>query len=111
VIGLGIGKTTPKGFHSQAQGSATGRQTCRRTLGWIVINTPTLKGLHLRKVRQISADFADDADKREEDLKHIERFTGCESERDLSFFICEIGGICGCLLPKLGAKRCATLSG
>jgi hypothetical protein len=71
----------------------------------------TLKGLHLRNVRQGSADFADDADQREDDLKRLEQFTECEPKPDLFFFICEIGGICGCLLPKLGAKRCATLSG
>jgi hypothetical protein len=75
------------------------------------MKSSTLKGLHLRIVRQVSADFADDADKREEDLKHIERFTECEPEPDLFFFICEIGGICGCLLLEPGAKQCATLSG
>jgi hypothetical protein len=101
MIGLAIGKSTPQGFYSKAQGSATGRQTCRRTLGGIVINTPTLKGLHLRNVRPISADFADDADKTEEYLKHIKRFAGCESERDLFFSICEICDICGCLLLGL----------
>jgi hypothetical protein len=35
---------------------------------------------------EISADFTDDADKREKDLKRIERSTGCESELS-SFFV------------------------
>jgi hypothetical protein len=109
--GKAFGESTPKGFHSKAQGSATGRQTCRRTLGGAVKRKPTLKGLHLRKVRRISADFTDDADQREEDLKRIERFAGCESAAHLFIFICEICGICGCLLLELDAQQSATHSG
>jgi hypothetical protein len=57
AIGLGFGISTPEGFHSKAQGSATGRQTCRRTLGGARKNTSTLKGLHRRNVRQVIRRF------------------------------------------------------
>jgi hypothetical protein len=111
VIKFRIRKSTPEGFHSKAQGSATGRQTCRRTLGGIAIKTPTLKGLHLRKVRQISADFADDADKSEEDLKCIKRFTAGQSKPDLLFLSAKSVASADVFCWNWAHKQCATLSG